>query len=102
MRVFWLGNTPELEEITVTKKGKNITRAVLTFYEKAEDFQLKTNLVIGNWLRQTLTQLHHDYETKLLLKDLEASFPAEAGMPFSQFLISPEWLLLREKGLLIF
>ncbi|MDB5263704.1 MAG: radical protein [Adhaeribacter sp.] len=102
LRVFWLGNAPEMTEIAVTKKGKNITRAVLTFYEKAEDVQLKTNPVIGNWLRQTLTQLHHDYETKILLKDLEESFPAEAGIPFSQFLISPEWLLLREKGMLLF
>ena len=75
---------------------------MLTFYEKTEDFQLKPNPIVGNWLRQTLTQLHHDYETKLLLKDLEESFPAEAGMPFSLFLISPEWLLLREKGLLVF
>jgi hypothetical protein len=101
LRVFWLGNAPEMAETMVTKKGKNTTRAVLTFFEKTEDFQIKTNPIIGNWLRQTLTQLHHDYESKLLLKDLEESFPAEAGMHFSQFLISPEWLLLRGKGLLV-
>jgi len=101
LRVFWLGNVPELEEITFTKKGQNKKRAVLSFFEKTEVFQLKTNPVIGNWLRQLLTQLHHDFETKLLLKDLEASFPTEAGIPFSQFLISPEWLLLREKSLLL-
>jgi len=101
LRVFWLGNVPELEEITFTKKGQNKKRVVLSFFEKTEVLQLKTNPIIGNWLRQLLTQLHHDYETKLLLKDLEASFPVEAGIPFLQFLISPEWLLLREKGLLI-
>jgi hypothetical protein len=102
LRVFWLGNAPELAQTTFTKKGKNISRAVLTFSEKAGDFQVKTSLVIGNWLRQTLHQLHDDYNTKILLKDLEQSLPAEAGIPFSQFLISPEWLLLRQKGLLIF
>jgi hypothetical protein len=75
---------------------------VLTFSEKAEDFQVKTSPAIGNWLGQTLHQLHDDYDTKILLKDLEQSFPAEAGTPFSQFLISPEWLLLRHKGLLLF
>jgi hypothetical protein len=101
LRVFWLGNTPELAETTVTKKGRNTTRALLTFHEKTEDFQIKTAPVIGNWLYRTLGQLHHDYDTKVLLKDLEQSFPAEASIPFSQFMISPEWLLLREKGLLI-
>jgi Radical SAM superfamily len=101
LRAFWLGNDPELHQTTFTKKGKNVTRAVLTFYQKAEDFQIKTSPVIGQWLRQALGQLHRDYDTKVLLKDLEQSFPAEAGIPFSQFLISPEWLLLRQKGLLL-
>jgi hypothetical protein len=101
LRVFWLGNDPEASQNTYTKKGRNGSRAVLTFYQKAEDFQLKTSPAIGQWLRQALSQLHHDYETKILLKDLEASFPADAGMPFSQFMVSPEWLLLREKGLLL-
>jgi hypothetical protein len=101
MRVFWLGNEPELAQSTFTKKGKNVSRAMLTFYQRTEDFQIKTSPVIGHWLHQVLTQLHHDYDAKILLKDLEQSFPPEAGIPFSQFMISPEWLLLREKGLLI-
>jgi radical SAM superfamily enzyme YgiQ (UPF0313 family) len=101
LRVFWLGNAPELTETTFSKKGKNVTRAVLTCYEKAGDFQIKTSPAIGNWLCQTLSQLHRDYETRILLKELQQSFPSDAGMPFSQFLISPEWLLLRQKGLLI-
>ena len=101
LRVFWLGNVPELAETMVTKKGRNISRALLSFQEKTSDFQIKTTPAIGTWLCRTLDQLHHDYDTKVLLKDLEQSFPAEAGIPFSQFMISPEWLLLREKGLLV-
>jgi hypothetical protein len=101
LRVFWLGNVPELAETMVTKKGRNISRALLSFQEKTADFQIKTTPAIGTWLCRALGQLHHDYDTKVLLKDLEQSFPAAAGIPFSQFMVSPEWLLLREKGLLI-
>ncbi|QDA60690.1 B12-binding domain-containing radical SAM protein [Hymenobacter jejuensis] len=98
LRLFWLGNAPDLE-ITEGKKG---ARATLTFYEQAEDFEVKTSDAIGQWLLELLTKLAHDYETKLLLKEAAASFPVSAaGMSFEAFLTSPVWLLLREKGLLI-
>jgi hypothetical protein len=102
LRAFWLGNIPELEITAVTKKGKTAERAVLTFYEKAEDFQLKTSLVIGQWLVDVLTRLNADYQKPLLLKELAQQFPQNAGLTFNEFLISPTWLTLREKGLLLF
>nr|WP_262908858.1 B12-binding domain-containing radical SAM protein [Hymenobacter translucens] len=97
-RLFWLGNAPVLE-ITEAKKG---ARAVLTFYEQAEDFEVKTSVGIGEWLHQLLTGLSADYEQKLLLKDAAQRFPRDsAGMSFEAFTISPPWLVLREKGLLL-
>ncbi|SDX79370.1 Radical SAM superfamily enzyme YgiQ, UPF0313 family [Hymenobacter psychrophilus] len=94
-RLFWLGNTPELHVETGKKGG----RAVLTFYEQAEDFELKVSATIGPWLHKLLTSLSSDYGTKILLKDAAQSFPA--GQPFGQFLESAAWLTLREKGLLV-
>jgi radical SAM superfamily enzyme YgiQ (UPF0313 family) len=102
MRVFWLGNAPELRLETRRKKGRETEQAVLTFYEQAEDFELKTAPAVGQWLQQLLTSLAQDYDTKRLLKEVAATFPAtQAGMSFEAFLISPQWLLLREKGLLL-
>jgi radical SAM superfamily enzyme YgiQ (UPF0313 family) len=99
LRLFWLGNSPELR-VTDNKKGQ---RAVLTFYEQAEDFELKTSPVIGEWLHQLLVKLSLDYDTKVLLKEAAITFPAKAaGVSFEGFLASPTWLLLREKGLLLF
>ena len=101
-RLFWLGNVPELRLETRHKKGKTTEQAVLTFYEQAEDFELKTTPVVGQWLLELLTQLATDYDHKLLLKEAAASFPAaEAGLSFESLLVSPAWLLLREKGLLL-
>lgn len=101
LRVFWLGNIPELEIIKVTKKGKKTEQAVLTFYEKAEDFQIKTTPVIGQWLVEILTQVNSEQSNAVRLKDLSIQFPALTNLTFIQFLISPTWLILRDKGLLL-
>jgi radical SAM superfamily enzyme YgiQ (UPF0313 family) len=102
-RLFWLGNAPELELRTTGGNGpkdKKTTRAILTCYEQAEDFEVKTTELIGPWLHELLTRLSTDYDTKMLLKEAGASFPAGAGS-WDNFLQSPAWQLLREKGLLL-
>ena len=95
-RLFWLGNAPEIR----VEAGKKAPRAVLTCYEQAEDFEVKTSAATGHWLHQLLLQLSHDYDTKMLLRDAAATFPATEGS-FEAFLLSPAWRLLREKGLLL-
>jgi radical SAM superfamily enzyme YgiQ (UPF0313 family) len=95
-RLFWLGNAPELR----VEAGKKAPRAVLTCYEQAEDFEVKTTEAAGRWLHPLLTQLSHDYDTKVLLRDAAATFPKSEG-PFEAFLQTPAWQLLREKGLLL-
>jgi radical SAM superfamily enzyme YgiQ (UPF0313 family) len=102
-RLFWLGNPPELSFKTSggsSPKDKKTTRAILTCYEQAEDFEVKTTELIGPWLHELLLRLSHDYDTKVLLKEAGATFPAGAGA-WEQFLQSPAWQLLREKGLLL-
>ena len=95
-RLFWLGNAPEIR----IEPGKKAPRAVLTCYEQAEDFEVKTTEAAGQWLHQLLTQLSQDFDTKVLLKDAAASFP-KSEVSFEAFLQSPAWALLREKGLLL-
>ena len=95
-RLFWLGNAPEIR----TEAGRKGRRAVLTCYEQAEDFEVKTSETTGQWLQQLLTRLSQDYDSKVTLKDAAASFPAGEGT-FEALLQSPAWLLLREKGLLL-
>jgi radical SAM superfamily enzyme YgiQ (UPF0313 family) len=102
-RLFWLGNAPELSYKTTSGNGpkdKKTTRAILTCYEQAEDFEVKTTELIGPWLHELLLRLTHDYDAKVLLKDAGATFPAAAGA-WEKFLESPAWQLLREKGLLL-
>ncbi|WP_161889953.1 B12-binding domain-containing radical SAM protein [Pontibacter russatus] len=100
-RVLWLGNRPEIEFTMMAKKGQTIERCVLTFYEKGEDFQVKTTASIGQWLFGVLQQVNTDSTETVLLKQLEASFPTDAHLSFTEFLSSPSWFELREKGLLL-
>ena len=95
-RLFWLGNTPEIR----IEPGKKTSQAILTCYEQAEDFEVDTTEAAGRWLHQLLTQLTHDYDIKVLLKDAAATFPPKEGT-FEAFLQSPAWQLLRKKGLLL-
>ena len=95
-RLFWLGNAPDIR----MEAGRKAPRAVLTCYEQAEDFEVKTTQAAGHWLHQLLTQLSQDFNTKVLLKDAAASFPQAEGA-FEAFLQTPAWQLLREKGLLL-
>jgi hypothetical protein len=98
LRLFWLGNAPELR----VEASKKAPQAVLTFYEQAEDFEIKTTPITGQWLHDLCAQLTTDYDTKVLLKDAARSFPAAAGVSFEAFLNSAAWRRLREKGLLLF
>ena len=100
-RVLWLGSIPEVEFTMIAKKGETLERCQLTFFEKAEDFQVKTTATIGQWLLEMLPKLMPESAESFTLKQLEASFPAEAHLNFSEFLSSPVWFELREKGLLL-
>jgi len=95
-RLFWLGNAPEIR----IEQEKKVPRAVLTCYEQAEDFEVRTDEAAGRWLHELLVRLSQDYDAKVLLRDAAASFPAAAGS-FEAFLQRPAWALLREKGLLL-
>ncbi|MHA6246556.1 B12-binding domain-containing radical SAM protein [Pontibacter sp. CAU 1760] len=100
-RVLWLGNQPELEFTMIAKKGQTIERCMLTFYEKGEDFQVKTTANIGQWVFDMVQKAHPNNMEPVLLKHLEATFPADAHLSFTEFLASPSWFELREKGLLL-
>jgi hypothetical protein len=100
-RLLWLGNTPELDFTMTAKKGQTIERCVLTFYEKAEDFEIKTTANIGQWLLEMLPKLMPGSNDSFTLKQLEETFPTDAHLGFPEFLSSPVWFELREKGLLL-
>ncbi|AKD05594.1 Fe-S oxidoreductase [Pontibacter korlensis] len=100
-RVLWLGNLPDIDLTMYAKKGQTIERCLLTFYEKGEDFQVKTTACIGQWLFEVLQKITPDNQEAVTLKQLEESYPTDAHLNFAEFLSSPSWFELRERGLLL-
>ncbi|WP_114778207.1 B12-binding domain-containing radical SAM protein [Botryobacter ruber] len=100
-RVVWLGHVPEIDFTIFARKGETIERCVLTFYEKAEDFEVKTTAAIGQWLFDVLQELSAGTGATVTLQQLEESYPVDAHLSFTEFLNSPAWFTLREKGLLL-
>ncbi|MCC7429431.1 radical SAM protein, partial [bacterium] len=96
-KVLWLGNLPEIEFYFVETKRKKMTKAKLTFFERAEDFQLKVSEEVGKWLLEILAEAVPESEKFLSLKDLSETFPNN----FTEFLASETWEILREKGLVL-
>ena len=62
---------------------------------------MKTTASIGQWLFDVLRQVSTDNTETVLLKQLEATFPTDAHLSFTEFLSSPSWFELREKGMLL-
>jgi len=93
-RLFWLGHAPELR-LEAGRKG-----TVLTCYESAEDFEVKTSATAGPWLHELLTRLSRDYDQPVLLREASGTFPGGAPA-FEAFTQTPAWGLLRDKGLLL-
>lgn len=83
------------------KKGNAFETCKLTFYEKAEDFEIEIPAIIGNWLLKVFENLVTKPDEQVRLKELETNFPAEAPMSFEAFLNSVWWQEIREKGLLL-
>jgi hypothetical protein len=100
-RVLWLGNMPELQIIKEKKKDKTRELALLTFYERTEDVEIKVSKEIGQWLIEYFPRLSVTTEQPVLFKELMQNFPVLNNYTFEQFLESQAWKNLRAKGLIL-
>jgi hypothetical protein len=99
--VIWLGNIPELVIHEGKHNGKQVQIAALEFYDRKENWQLRTNVTDAKWLSSILPQLTTENKTALRLKDVKENYEAATKNEFQQFASTPAWNALRENGLLI-
>jgi hypothetical protein len=100
-RLLWLGNRPEIHIGHDKKKVGILELAILTFYGKTEDVEIKVSPEIGRWLLAYFPRMSVTTEQPVLLKELMQSFPASDTFSFEAFLESHTWKTLREKGLVL-
>jgi hypothetical protein len=100
-RLLWLGNMPELHITLEKKKDKSRELALLTFFEKTEDLEVKLSREIGQWLMQYFPRFSAYTDQPVLLKELMQTFPTSGNYSFEQFIESQAWKTLRNKGLVL-
>jgi hypothetical protein len=92
---------PELHITLEKKKDKSRELALLTFFEKTEDLEVKLSREIGQWLMQYFPRFSAYTDQPVLLKELMQTFPTSGNYSFEQFIESQAWKTLRNKGLVL-
>jgi hypothetical protein len=100
-RVLWLGSLPQVQYYTENKKGKTRLMALITFYNKTEDIEIKLAEEQAKWLIPFFPDLLPECTKPILLKELMQSFPASASHTFESFTSQAAWKTLRENGLVL-
>jgi hypothetical protein len=99
-KIIWLGNTPQTEMFTKTKKGTNWELMKLTFHNKTQTFEISLNANEGKWLFATLEKVSIYSQNKFTFAQLKADFELQFD-DFELFWFSKPIKKMRENGLLV-
>jgi hypothetical protein len=100
-KIIWLGVSPELKFFTKNKKGKVFEMAELLFYDRKNNFSIKLNHKIGQWLCELLPTLSVYNKTYLRVKEVKDSFNSNELGDFDAFFYGRSIKQLRKHGLLL-
>ena len=99
-KIVWLGNMPEITEITKTKRGVTYELLQLTFHDKTKKFQISLEKEIGAWFIKALEKLILSNEPLLQFESLKKDFE-NTFENFELFWFSKPINTLRSNGLLV-
>jgi hypothetical protein len=96
-QLYWLGGTPLVKQVTVTKKGKSKEMLQMTFHDSTENFQIRMELDKGAWLREMLQEIGvlHTFRFSQFKEAYERQFT-----DFDLFWFSKPMSDLKDHGLL--
>lgn len=100
-KVFLIGNPPQMEVITKSKKGNQWEVASLSFESKNTTLNIKVDKAQGEWLFQILQKLSASYTRMLTMKELMDDYAAQGLEDFELFWDNKPVNQLNKIGLLI-
>jgi hypothetical protein len=100
-RVLWIENRPQYNQYDSTKKGIAVRKSRFEFYTKTEHVVLSTSAETGEWLHNVFNKFSIQNTNLLSIEELKQDYEQHCSSPFSSFLGSREWNILRRKGLLL-
>lgn len=98
-KIVWLGNDPEINYITKTKRGESWELIELTFHDKIETTQISMEKEHGEWLVSHLPNLTPHQEKATAFSSLKTDFENQFE-DFELFWFSKPVQALRNFGLL--
>jgi radical SAM superfamily enzyme YgiQ (UPF0313 family) len=100
-KVLWLGNNPNVEFFTQSKKGMQREMAAMTFYNKTTTLKIQVPKDEGEWFINMLPQLSIKNEKPLTLQEVKDSFELKGLDNFELFWDNKPMNKLYEVGLLV-
>ena len=73
-QLFWLGGTPIVKRITVTKKGQAKEMLQMTFHDRTEILQIRLDPEKGAWVLELLKKLSTNEKSSLHFSQLREDF----------------------------
>jgi hypothetical protein len=99
-KLIWLGNKPEMEVITKSKKGNQWELASITFQTKKETVNIKVDKAQGEWLLQILEKAAIQNEPMITLQQVKANYETAGLEDFELFWDNKPVNTLNKVGLL--
>ena len=100
-KVIWLGNTPHVQQITLTKKGKTSQAVQLTFANNQKKISIQLPLAQTNWLLQLLPLICVTNATTLSYGQVNNNYTQHGFSDFILFWHNKPINKLTEVGLLV-
>lgn len=100
-KVVWLGNAPELEITSKTKRGETWESALLTFYDQKENLSIKVDVPQGKWVVEILEKLAVDQSETWTFQQVQEHYEAEGLEDFELFWYNKPFNKLGKLGLLV-
>ena len=100
-KVVWLGNPPELEISSKTKRGETWESALLTFYDQKENLSIKVEVPQGKWVVEILDKIAVDQAETWTFQQVQEHYEAEGLEDFELFWYNKPFNKLGKLGLLV-
>jgi hypothetical protein len=98
-RVFWIEAPADIHPSE--RAGKKGTGNSLVIHAKSGVIEISTSAERAAWLGSMLERCSVQSSEAITLDDLKLDYERRRFPDFEQFLMSPEWKMLRENGLLL-
>ena len=100
-KIVWLGNTPEMNSLIKSKKGRQWEVTEFKFYDKKGAFSIQIAKEQAEWLIQLLQTISPDKKQFMTFREAKDDYERLIGEDFEPFWYGKAINTLKQRGLLV-